>query len=93
MPDAGTAVMADLAVQGRLGAPDGAQPYRIVLHSTDGGGVPIDVTGLVIIPAEPASMGGRDIVAWAHGTSEIAHACAPRRKAGCSAALLASAIS
>jgi dipeptidyl aminopeptidase/acylaminoacyl peptidase len=59
------------------GAPDGAQAYRIVYHSTDGGGVPIDVTGVVIVPSGPAPNGGRDIVAWAHGTSGIADACAP----------------
>jgi acetyl esterase/lipase len=59
------------------GAPDGAQAYRIVYHSTDGGGVPIDVTGVVIVPSGAAPMGGRDIVAWAHGTSGIADACAP----------------
>ena len=59
------------------GAPDGAHAYRIVYHSTDGGGVPIDVTGVVIVPSGTAPIGGRDIVAWAHGTSGIADACAP----------------
>src|ERR1700677_1015963 len=59
------------------GAPDGAHAYRIVYHSTDGGGVPIDVTGVVIVPSGTAPIGGRDIAAWAHGTSGIADACAP----------------
>src|ERR1700678_3010889 len=36
------------------GAPDGAHAYRIVYHSTDGGGAAIDVTGVVILPAGPA---------------------------------------
>jgi alpha-beta hydrolase superfamily lysophospholipase len=61
------------------GAPGGAQAYRIVYHSTDGGGVPIDMTGVVIVPPGPAPTGGRDIVAWAHGTSGIADGCAPSR--------------
>jgi acetyl esterase/lipase len=59
------------------GAPDRAHAYRIVYHSTDGGGLPIAVTGVVIVPSTPAPVGGRDIVAWAHGTSGIADACAP----------------
>ena len=59
------------------GAPDGASAYRIVYHSTDGDGAAVDVTGVVIIPAGEAPAGGRDIVAWAHGTSGIADACAP----------------
>jgi pimeloyl-ACP methyl ester carboxylesterase len=59
------------------GAPDGAHAYRVVYHSTDGGGKAVDVTGVVIVPAGRAPAGGRDIVAWAHGTSGIADACAP----------------
>lgn len=59
------------------GAPDGAHAYRVVYHSTDGSGVAVDVTGVVIVPEGRAPAGGRDIVAWAHGTSGIADACAP----------------
>jgi dipeptidyl aminopeptidase/acylaminoacyl peptidase len=55
----------------------GAPAYRIVYHSTDGSGAAVDVTGVVIVPAGRAPAGGRDIVAWAHGTSGIADACAP----------------
>jgi len=60
-----------------IGAPEGAKAYRVVYHSTDGGGKAVDVTGVVIVPAARAPAGGRDIVAWAHGTSGIANACAP----------------
>lgn len=60
-----------------VGAPDGAHAYRVIYHSTDGGGKPVDVTGVVIVPAGRAPALGRDIVAWAHGTSGIADACAP----------------
>lgn len=59
------------------GAPEGAQAYRVVYRSTDARGAAVDVTGVVVIPAGKAPAAGRDIVAWAHGTSGIADACAP----------------
>ena len=59
------------------GAPEGAQAYRVVYHSADAGDKAIDVTGVVIIPAGNPPAAGRDIVAWAHGTSGIADDCAP----------------
>ena len=59
------------------GAPEGAQAYRVVYRSTDSGGAAVDVTGVVIIPAAASPAAGRDIVAWAHGTSGIADDCAP----------------
>ena len=59
------------------GAPAGARAFRVSYHSSDGNGAPIDVTGVIIVPAGRAPAGGRDIVAWAHGTSGIADSCAP----------------
>ena len=59
------------------GAPEGARAYRIVYHSADSGDRPIDVTGVVIIPAGDPPAAGRDIVARAHGTSGIVDDCAP----------------
>ena len=59
------------------GAPEGARAYRVVYHSADSGNRPIDVTGVVIIPAGDSPPAGRNIVAWAHGTSGIADECAP----------------
>ena len=59
------------------GAPEGAQAYRVVYHSADAGAKAIDVTDVVIIPAGDPPAAGRDIVAWAHGTSGIADDCAP----------------
>ena len=59
------------------GAPEGAHAYRVVYHSVDAGDKAIDVTGVVVIPAGDPPAAGRDIVAWAHGTSGIADACAP----------------
>lgn len=63
------------------GAPEGAQAYRIVFQSTDGDGASIDMTGAVIVPSGPEPTGGRNIVAWAHGTSGVADACAPSTNA------------
>ena len=59
------------------GAPEGAQAYRVVYRSTDSGDKVIEITGAVIIPAGDPPAAGRDIVAWAHGTSGIADECAP----------------
>ena len=59
------------------GAPEGAQAYRVVYHSADAGDKAIDVTGVVIIPSGEPPAAGRDIVAWAHGTSGIEDGCAP----------------
>lgn len=58
------------------GAPAGASAYRIVYRTTTGRGAPAQATGIVIIPNAPPR-GGRDTVAWTHGTTGIADACAP----------------
>lgn len=63
------------------GAPEAARAYRVVYRSTDAHGDPIQVTGAVIVPSGRAPVGGRDIVAWAHGTSGIEDACAPSTNA------------
>ncbi len=58
-------------------APPGASAaYRIVYRSTDAGGRPIAVSGVVIVPSAPAPPGGRRIVSWGHATSGIAPNCA-----------------
>jgi len=59
------------------GAPEGAHAYRVLYHSADAGGQAIDVSGVVIVPVGDPPAAGRDIVAWAHGTSGIADDCAP----------------
>ncbi len=58
-------------------APAGAQAFRIRYRTTTGNGAPVEATGIVVIPAGRAPAGGRDIVAWAHGTTGIADTCAP----------------
>ena len=41
------------------------------------GGTPVEVTGIVGVPDGDPPDGGWPVVAWAHGTSGIADACAP----------------
>lgn len=60
-----------------LGAPDGAAAYRVLYRSTDPGGRPIAVSGVIIIPNGPIPEGGRPIIAWAHPTTGIVPRCAP----------------
>ena len=59
------------------GAPSGSSAYRIRYYSTDLKGRRHEVTGAVIVPNGPAPVRGRDVVAWAHGTSGVAESCAP----------------
>ena len=59
------------------GAPSGSSAYRIRYYTTNLNGRRREVTGAVIVPDGPAAAEGRNIVAWAHGTSGIAESCAP----------------
>jgi acetyl esterase/lipase len=58
------------------GAPAGSQAWRI-RYRTIGTAGRAEATGIVVVPDGPAPTGGRDIVAWTHGTTGIADACAP----------------
>lgn len=58
------------------GLPAGSEGWRVLYVSTDSGGAPIAVSGLVVAPADPPD-GPRPVLAWAHGTTGIARACAP----------------
>ena len=58
------------------GLPDGARGWKILYVSTDEHDEPVAVSGLVIAPADPAA-GPHPVLAWAHGTTGIARACAP----------------
>jgi len=49
---------------------------RITYYSTDSGGHPIVVSGLVLRPKNAPATNGK-VVAWAHGTAGIADRCAP----------------
>jgi acetyl esterase/lipase len=59
------------------GAPAGASAFRIRYRSQAVGGGRNEVTGVLIVPNGTAPPGGRNIVAWAHGTSGVAESCAP----------------
>jgi hypothetical protein len=60
-----------------FGAAAGASAYRVLYRSTRPDGVPIAVSGVVIIPQGPPPAGGPPIVAWAHPTTGIVPRCAP----------------
>jgi len=61
-------------------APAGEAGLRIMYHSTDDRGRDRAVTGVLYHPTTAPPAGGWPIVAWAHGTSGLAAACAPSRK-------------
>lgn len=60
-----------------LGAPLGAQAYRILYRSSGLNGEPIAVSGVAIVPLRAVPRGGRPVVAWAHPTSGVVPHCAP----------------
>jgi fermentation-respiration switch protein FrsA (DUF1100 family) len=51
--------------------------HRIMYASESLRGEPIVVSGVVAVPDGPAPEGGFPTIAWAHGTTGIADACAP----------------
>jgi len=57
-------------------APAGSRGWRILYHSTGLHGEDIAVSGMVFVPAVPAT-GSRTVVAWAHPTTGVADQCAP----------------
>jgi pimeloyl-ACP methyl ester carboxylesterase len=63
--------------QPMAGAPDGAQAYLVLYHSTSIDGADIAVSGMIIVPSSPAPAGGRPVVAWGHPTTGVADQCAP----------------
>jgi len=60
-------------------APEGARGWRVLYHSRSDAGDDIAVSGMVFAPAGDPPREGRPVVAWAHGTTGIADACAPTR--------------
>ena len=54
---------------------DGFDAWTVRYLSTGVGGDLVEVTGVVLAPAGGAA--GADVVAWAHGTTGVADACAP----------------
>lgn len=51
--------------------------HRVLYASRSALDEPVVVSGLVAVPDTPAPEGGYPVLAWAHGTTGIADACAP----------------
>lgn len=54
-----------------------ARTYRVMYVSTDIAGERRAVSGLIVVPVAPAPPGGRDIIAFTHGTTGVDRRCAP----------------
>lgn len=57
----------------------GTSTYRIMYLSESLRGERIAVTGLVMVPSEPAPRGGRPVVSEGHGTTGLVDRCAPSK--------------
>jgi pimeloyl-ACP methyl ester carboxylesterase len=57
----------------------GRTGLRIMYHSTDAEGEDRAATGLIFYPEGDAPDGGWPVLAWTHGTTGLASACAPSR--------------
>jgi alpha-beta hydrolase superfamily lysophospholipase len=60
-----------------VAAPRGALAWRIVYLSSTADGRVVRVSGLVVAPAGTAPRRGRNVVAWAHGTTGLTAQCGP----------------
>lgn len=69
-------------------APRGIRAWAVVYRSTGQDGATVPVSGLVLAPARASSDAsspgpggaGHPVIAWAHGTTGLADACAPSRE-------------
>lgn len=57
--------------------PPGATAYRVVYDSASVTGVPVAVSGVIVVPAGIPPPGGFPIVSWAHATTGLSARCAP----------------
>ncbi len=55
----------------------GATTYRVLYLSTGYDGDPAAVSGIIVVPDNPAPPGGRQVLAYTHGTIGVAPRCAP----------------
>ncbi|MDG4533772.1 prolyl oligopeptidase family serine peptidase [Streptomyces sp. AV19] len=58
-----------------------ARRWTVLHHSADAHGADIAVSATLLVPDGPPPEGGRPVVAWAHGTTGVADACAPSHAA------------
>ncbi|MEP4653163.1 MAG: lipase family protein [Ilumatobacter sp.] len=54
-----------------------ARTFRVMYTSTGFDGDRRAVSGLIVVPTAPAPSGGRDVVAFTHGTTGVDPGCAP----------------
>lgn len=64
-----------------VAAPAGARAWRVAYHSRSIAGNDIAVSGLVVAPDREPPAGGFPVLAYAHGTTGLADACAPSKAA------------
>jgi hypothetical protein len=64
-----------------VAAPEGARAWRVLYHSRTIHDEDVAVSGLVVAPAGEPPPGGFPVIAYAHGTTGLADACAPSRRA------------
>jgi dienelactone hydrolase len=62
-----------------LEAPDGLRGWAVLYRSLGVHGATVPVSGLVLAPSVTGSLPS-SVIAWAHGTTGIADACAPSRQ-------------
>lgn len=60
-------------------AVDGGKGYRFIYTSQLPSGATVPVSGMVFVPDAPPPVGGRKVLAFAHGTVGTAAECAPSR--------------
>lgn len=59
--------------------PGGGTAYRMLYVTQLPNGTPAVSSGVVYVPTAPAPAGGRNVVAWAHGTLGFGNDCTPSR--------------
>lgn len=59
--------------------PPNADMYRVLYQTEDGTGKPRVSGAFIVVPKGEAPAGGRQVLAWAHGTTGMGDACAPSR--------------
>lgn len=57
--------------------PTGVTAVRILYHSRNADDKDVATSGVVLVPPGRAPAGGWPVIAWAHGTTGVARACAP----------------
>jgi len=62
---------------GEYQLPEGVSAVRILYHSRSANGEDVAASGVILVPDEPAPVGGWPVIAWAHGFTGTARRCAP----------------